>query len=105
MTGVAYDAAQVERDLSRMEANGVPAHVADSLRLYALRGCTPGSFTVACIENDLLNAVCRMGADLDAAHLVAIAKALFNDFPPDAWGSRAKREAWTARGGACGGAQ
>ena len=105
MAETAYERAQVERDLADMETNGVPPHVADSLRLYAIHGLTPGSFTVACIENDLLNAVCRMGADLTAGHLVAIAKTLFNDFPSEAWGSAAKRAAWTARGGAAGSAQ
>lgn len=102
MPETAYEPAQVAHDLARMETNGVPAHVAESLRLYALHGYKPGSFTVACIENDLLEAVCRMGADLTAGHLVAIAKTLFNDFPSEAWGSRAKREAWMARGGATG---
>ena len=102
MTETVYDPATVERDLRNMESNGVPGHVADSLRLYALHGFTPGSFTVACIENDLLNAVCRMGADLTAGHLVAIAKTLFNDFPSEAWGTAEKRKAWTVRGGASG---
>lgn len=105
MSGTVYDPATVERDLAAMETNGVPAHVADSLRLYALHGYAPGSFTCACIENDLLNAVCRMGADLTAAHLVAIVKTLYNDFPSAAWGSAEKRTAWTAHGGASGAGQ
>lgn len=93
---------QVERDLAQMEANGVPAHIADALRSYALDGLKPGSFTCACIDNDFTDAVCMATPDVTVEHMRAVAKTLYNDFPSAAWGSRTNREAWAARGGAGG---
>jgi hypothetical protein len=96
------DRDQVERSLASMELNGVPSNIADALRSYALDGIRPGSFTSACIANHFVDAACRAGPLITAAHLMAIAKTLYNDMPSASWGSPAKLEAWVKAGGAAG---
>lgn len=76
----------------------VPVQFRQSLKLYVLEGSPPGQFLSACIENNLLTAICHADPEAAAA-LKPIVVFLYNYVPSPAWGSPEKRAAWQAHNG------
>jgi hypothetical protein len=60
-----------------------------------LHGYEPGSCTRAILENDLAAAVANADASSQRI-LVDIVKYIYNHLPGEAWGSKAKVDAWMA---------
>jgi hypothetical protein len=79
----------------RLWAEGVPGTLHEGLTEYCAARRPTGSFLQACLENDFSQAAMR--ADIgNRFRLAEIALFLVNDCPADAWGSKAKVEAWLA---------
>jgi hypothetical protein len=68
----------------------------DTIHDYLLHGYEPGSCTRAILENDLAAAVANADASSQRI-LVDIVKYIYNHLPGEAWGSKAKVDAWMAR--------
>ena len=71
----------------------VPLNLQFGLKVYIEKGVEPGSFLVACIENDLVAAV-SIASDQTLGELRAAVQWLYNHAPSEAWGSKEKRIAW-----------
>lgn len=78
----------------------LPEHLRAGMKRYLEAGIQPGHFLTACIENDLVDAVTRVG---DFEELRQVATYLYTFMPAPAWGSRATRNAWQAMVKALGG--
>jgi hypothetical protein len=76
----------------------LPAHMQDGARGYIERGEEPGGFLTAVLCNDLVAAFSRADAD-NAAAMAEWARWLWNEAPSQAWGSRAKVDAWIDKHG------
>lgn len=74
----------------------VPHHLRDGVMQYCLVGRPIGHFLTAVMENDLREAVAR-GDEMSLAGLRGIVQFMYNYGPGQAWGSRAKVDAWMGR--------
>ena len=74
--------------------HGVDEPFAGSLSRYLLQGIVPGGFTVACLENNLLQAVTRAADGHALGQMRPIMMLLYNEAPSDAWGSAERVKAW-----------
>ncbi len=72
----------------------LPEHLRGGMKRYLDAGIQPGFFLTACIENNLVEAVTRVG---DTEDLRQIATYLYTFAPAPAWGSKEKRLAWQER--------
>lgn len=79
---------------SSLAAHGVPEHLHDGLIAYVVDGRQTGGFLRACLENNLVDAAMRAGADLTIEELRSVAKWIFNDAPPRCWGSPGVVKTW-----------
>ena len=77
------------------EFNGfvIPEHMAQGLDLYINEGIEPGSFLMAVLCNDLMEA-CGRADHINIRNLPAYCGYLYNEAPPQCFGSPAKVEAW-----------
>lgn len=76
-----------------IDYSDLPDHMQDAMRLYMERGIEPGSFLMAVLCNDLMGAVSR--ADhINASRLKDYAAWLYNNAPPQSFGSREKVGRW-----------
>ena len=82
--------------LSRLDAAGVPEHLHHGLVRYLVYRIQPGSFLMACLENDLCVAM-RLADETSRDELFRIVTFLYGDVPGIAWGSPNKVAAWLAR--------
>lgn len=88
-----------ERYERTMVEQGVPEHLREGLLAHVLEGRPTGGFLTQCLADNLCGAVCRAGADIDLEGLRAVAKWLYNEAPPMAYGSDEAVAAWQRRGG------
>lgn len=71
----------------------VPAIIVESLHAFVERGQATGSFLRSCLENDFIGAGGR--ADhINGTALPEIAKYIFNELPPDSFGTIAQVAGW-----------
>ena len=76
----------------------IPSHMQASARRYIEQGIAPGSFLTAVICNDLAGAFGRAD-DINLASMRDWVSFFYNEAPAPCWGSKAKMDAWLARGG------
>lgn len=67
-----------------------------SLLAYALDGRETGGFLRACLENDLMEAVCRADEN-NLADIADIARFIYNELPAPCHGSPGHVQRWLAR--------
>ncbi len=91
-----FDPARVPDTGNPADPGNCPAHLRESLDLYAAKGVPVGSFLEAVLANDLMDACGR--ADMTNGWLVsAVASYVYNHLPHDCHGSREIYEGWLAR--------
>lgn len=74
----------------------LPERVEAALRRYADFGIDAGGFLLACLRNDLREAVAR--ADPAVMRCLAVIVAyIYNELPGNCWGSPGAVDAWLAR--------
>ena len=73
-----------------------PPHVAKTIDLYVEHGLEPGSFTRACLENNLREAVLRADS-LNMANIPHIVAYMWNKIPAECWGSPSRVDSWLTR--------
>lgn len=71
----------------------IPEHLEGAFHRYLEHGILPGGFLLACLENDLTEAVCRADA-INIRLLPEIVSYLLQAFPTSAWGSREAVHEW-----------
>jgi hypothetical protein len=71
----------------------IPEHMVEGLDLYINRGIEPGSFLMAVLCNDLMEA-CARADHVNIHALPAYCGYLYNEAPPQCFGSYAKVAAW-----------
>lgn len=76
----------------------LPEHMREGARLYIEEGIDPGSFMVAALANQLVEAFARAD-ETNAAYMRDWASWLYMDCPRVARGSIEKVEAWIHSGG------
>lgn len=81
----------------------LPAHMQDGMRRYIDHGIKPGSFLVAVLSNDLMEAFKRAD-DVNVAAMVEYARFLYNQAPCVCYGSPEHVKDWISAGGLKGGA-
>ena len=79
----------------------LPDHIQDGMRLYLEQGIEPGSFCMAALCNDLVEAFCRAD-EINTECMKFIASWLYNECPCAARGSASNVAAWIAAGGFAG---
>lgn len=80
----------------------VPGHMHDGIMRYINHGePNLGGFLMAFLDNDLKQAFARADT-INAHNMVHIVSWFWNEAPSDCWGSKERREAWQAKGGALG---
>ncbi len=72
---------------------GLPEGLRGGARRYLEQGTPPGGFLRACLENNLMEAVCRAD-EHNLAALRQIAQWMHNECPHGARGSAEKVKAW-----------
>lgn len=72
---------------------GTPAIIVNSLHNYIEHGQATGSFLRSCLENDFIGAGGRADP-INGTALPEIAKYIFNELPPDSFGTVAKVADW-----------
>ncbi len=88
-----YLAAKLRRAIGNTEYLAIRADVLESLERYALRGIPPGSFLMAILENDLMEAIGRADAD-NLKTLKAIVTFVYMELPSSCWKSPERVNAW-----------
>ena len=79
--------------MMNFDGYNVPEHTQGALQRYVEHGLMPGDFLVSVLTNDLFGAVAR--ADSMNIHaLKDICMFVYNELPSNAWGTRAKVEAF-----------
>ena len=73
----------------------LPEHTREGMRAYIETGRPVGSFLVAILSNDFVEAVGRADS-INQTLLFDYAMFLRNEAPANCWGSRAKVDAWIA---------
>jgi hypothetical protein len=68
----------------------------EAIRNYVDDHIAPGSFLIATLENNLMEAVTRADRG-NLATLKEIVKFLYNNAPSNCWGSPAKVKAWLGK--------
>jgi hypothetical protein len=76
----------------------IPGDMRESLCAHLCVGRPVGHFLTAVLSNDLYGAAGRADPS-NAVALADYAKVLYNDAPPDSFGSLEKVTAWRAKGG------
>ena len=82
----------------------VPEHMRGGLQRYIEDGIEPGSFLLAVLANDFVNAI-GMADGINREYLSDWALFLYNELPgrgshkPDCWGSREAVDNWIKIGG------
>ncbi|KKM04797.1 hypothetical protein LCGC14_1760650 [marine sediment metagenome] len=71
----------------------LPGHMRDGMRLYIENRIPPGSFLMAVLSNDLMDACCRAD-DINRHRLFDFCMWLYNHAPPACFGSRENVAAW-----------
>ena len=71
----------------------IPVNIIESLRRYADNHIKPGSFVLACLQNDLQMAI-RRADEASLAALPDLVNYLVNRLPYNCWGSREQVEDW-----------
>jgi hypothetical protein len=71
----------------------VPEGLIDGLVLYVVHGLVPGSFLLAVLDNDLMEAFSRADAR-STVHMKNLVMFIYNDMPRGSWGSRAAVLEW-----------
>ena len=74
--------------------SNVPYELRDGLWNYFAYGFEPGSFGMAVLCNDFINAACRAHPSLPANTFRDMAKWLLHHAPVDSWGNEEKVIAW-----------
>lgn len=82
---------QMYREL--LKSSDVPDGLHDGLALYLARGIPPGSFLMAVLSNQLIQAVNRAD-DKCSAGLVALVQWLYHAAPAVSWGSESNVNEW-----------
>lgn len=71
----------------------IPPQMMEGINDYLHYGYLPGSFLEAIFANDLVIA-CGQADDENLRNIPAYAAFLYNDAPPQSWGSQKKVDAW-----------
>jgi hypothetical protein len=71
----------------------LPEHCRDGMKLYIEHGIPPGSFLMAVLENNLVEAFGRAD-DVNINRLYDYASFLYNQAPSGCWGSKEKVSKW-----------
>jgi len=75
-----------------------PTWVKDSLTAYAKTGQPPGDFLLACLTNNLVEAIAR--ADMNSRHALAdIVAFIYWEIPSASWKTEEAVERWITIGG------
>src|SRR4029077_19547994 len=72
---------------------GLPKHMVNGLYLYLTYKIPPGSFMLAVLSNDLMDAV-RCADHLNRHCLFGYADLMYNHLPPKCFGSKEKVTTW-----------
>lgn len=83
---------------SEIDYSLIPEHMRDGMRRYIENGIKPGSFQVAVLSNDLMEAFKRAD-DVNATAMQNYARFLYNHAPCGCFGSPAHVTDWIANGG------
>ena len=81
--------------------NLLPEHMRDGMYRWIAQGIKPGSFGMAVLENDLVEAF-SCADEVNTARMKDWASWLFNCAPNKCWGSAEKVAAWAAHRGLSG---
>lgn len=76
----------------------IPPHMLDGLNSYIMTGRPVGGFLTAVLNNDLMQAMDRAD-EHNRANIAAYTGYLYNEAPPQCFGSPEKVKAWMGVGG------
>jgi hypothetical protein len=79
--------------LARAPMEAVPENLRGGLVRWIVKGTPPGSFLLAVLNNDLLNAVARVDEE-NKPYLGGLVKWLYNHTPTGCWGAPDRVTAW-----------
>lgn len=81
-----------------IDLSAIPEYMQPGLIRYLEQGVKPGDFLIRILENDFIGASGH--ADFNNKYLLfEYARILSRDFPPEAYGSKVKVQAWIELGG------
>lgn len=79
----------------------LPSHMREGMELWIEHGIDGGDFMTAVLCNDLMGAVGRADS-MNINRLKDYALFLYNEAPPECYGSRENVKAWSKKGGRLG---
>lgn len=73
-------------------------YMKEGLQLWVEKGIRPGSFMSSMLANDFINAALRADAT-NLQNLQEWARFIYNELPPDCWGSWETLKEWEKKNG------